>query len=62
MKSIMTSFRVSEAEAQAIKYRAEREQVSASELLRRALAAYLTPPAEAKPTRRAATQSQPRPQ
>lgn len=44
MKAVMASFRITEVEAQAIKQRAERERVSASELLRQALAAYLNPP------------------
>lgn len=51
MKPIMQSFRVTETEAQAIKQHAEREHLSASELLRQALAAYLNPPSPSKPKR-----------
>lgn len=51
MRLHMQSFRVTETEAQAIKQHAEREHMSASELLRQALAAYLTPPAPPKSRR-----------
>lgn len=51
MRLHMQSFRVTESEAQAIKQCAEREQMSASELLRQALAAYLNPPSPSKPKR-----------
>lgn len=48
MRQVMQSFRITEAEAEAIKQRAERERMSASELLRQALAAYLNPPTPPK--------------